>query len=288
MDNLKNKKLLKQIKTIDIEEQDYSNLPEDIKRRIFRYIKLTNQKEKLKKKYKIEKLDKKIWLKNAKQYVKQKDIEIYKNERYNYEWFLLMISFLLFLDVKIEFSIQSKDNLGLNAYINIKRNNNIINLQISRELFTFKKNVKLLNQEFESKYCEIEFKHNNMYGASHKLLSVLFILMQKYKFPLHYIGDNNSIEELANFFQTRFFSQDLNDKKYIQEFLDYPLNFKKIINNLIKYEQYKTSHISNPSISFINCIENVLRMESFNNDEILSDFNIINIHQLLYNYLEQD
>jgi len=271
------KELIKSLQKIRTQDQSFKELPVQLKRKIYEYVEPKDQDEV---EQKIQQLQKQRWIKTAKQYLLQKYPQSYSKKKYQWEWFLQIISYSLFLDHKIKFEIVSNDNNGFNAKIQIQKKNNKINLLIYRELFTHHPNPMSMDDEFDTKHCEIEFIQRSKFGVSYPLLHILFILIIKFGLPMSYVGDNNTVEIMVHILSNIYYpvyyhgEQNHDDKKYLLNFLDYPIHFKKIKETPLKHYQ----------INFINCLSNVLKMKSFPRHT----FDKIDIESFFNNYTEPD
>lgn len=286
------KKLLKDLLKIDVNDQKFVNLPIQLKKKIYQYViprENTNLQQEL------QQIQKKKWLKTAKQYIKQKYTQAYSKKKYNYQWFLQIIAYILFLDrtvdnlfskKKLEFKILSNDNNGLEIYVSILKKDNKIKLVIKRDLFTHHPNPESHLDEFNAKQCEIEFIQRSKYGPPYSLLKILFVLLHKYKFPLEYNGENNLLEIMIGYLHNIFkesydFKKDIfikgdypEELELLQGFLDYPIYLKKI----------KETELKKPQKEFIKCLKKILKMESFHRQK----FDLIDIEDFFNRYEESD
>lgn len=271
------KDILKSLKKIRTQDEQFKQLPVQLKRKIFEYV---EPKDYDKIEQEFQELQKQRWIKTAKQYLLQKNPQSYNKKKYQWEWFLQIISYSLFRDHKIQFEIVSNDNNGLSANIIIQKKNNKINLLIYRELFTYHPNPMSMSDEFDRKHCEIEFIQRSKHGVSYPLLHILYILTVKFGLPMSYVGDNNTVEKLVGILSNIYYSlnyhgeQNPEEKRYLTNFLDYPIHFKKI----------KKTPLKNYQINFINCLSDILRMQPFPRQK----YNKIDIEDYFNRYTEPD
>lgn len=251
-------KLLRQIRKIDIHNQEFSNLPNQLKKKIFQYTR--EDYNSILRDIKLDTLQKQKWLKTAYEYLSQKHPPIKEMHKDRNEWFLQTIAYMLFLDMEITFEIISNDNYGMRAEVQITPKNDKIILSIRRGLFTNPQDRIQMDDIFDFKTCEFEFQKKQKYGAPYSLFNLLFILMQKYRFPLEYRGDNNSVELMirslqSSYYQVFYHHNDEHSKlkQFIMGFLKYPIYVK----NVKKYNLNK-----NPR-HFLNCVGRTLKMKMF-------------------------
>jgi len=199
-------------------------------------------------------LQKEEWIRKAIPYMAQKYSEE-KHRKKDWQWFLQLVAFLLFHDKSIMVDLFSNDTIARHAVLSITKDKTTgnIHLVITRDLPQGPPPVDLMNN-VRTTTCELEFVQRSPYGAPYALLTILFILLQKYRGLLEYTGNDTVFEILLPRMRQWYFHGNDRERGFIEKFIHFPVDFDRVVQKtaLKKYQRH-----------FLNCVKTRLGMKPF-------------------------
>lgn len=247
---------LKNVKKIYTTSPEFAQLPFEIKKKIFEYPSPGRSSS-----GSFQRLEKQDWLRRTIPYFEQKHpapAPPPAQEKWAWQWFLQVVAFMLFHGRRVRFEVVSNDHHTMNAVLTIEkdREKGRFHLVLERDLPRQPPpiNPRSMVDMIRTTTCEIEFRQRSPYGAPYALLTTLFILSQKYRFPLYYTGDHDdTCETVIRHLGRWYYHGDADQRKTVGHFLEYPIDFHRVRHTLLKKYQRE----------FINCARSRLHMRSF-------------------------
>jgi len=189
----------------------------------------------------------------------QKNPSIYRDRKHIKEWFLRLIAFLLFHREEISFTIGSHDHVAEGAMLTMTKPDphlNKIVLEIRRDMPRHHPNPRSmadLADLVETRTCTMEFAGRGKHTAPYSLLSMLYSMMDRYRFPLQYRGDANLCERIVMAMRHLYYRD---ERTFTSDFCDYPVDFEKIVHNA-------RGHPMPSQRRFLECLQETLGMRPF-------------------------